>query len=118
MRGSYAVIETSGHMPECPWPTEPCSHTPMQDREPLLCMDCLTECICDRLRACEERKDAEWQRALNAELQYAVGYSDALDAAREAVDAIKDEYIGDKYKYERLALRVALAAIDALRGES
>ena len=43
------------HEPECPWPDEPCGHEPMHDRQPLFCVACLTECDCERLRACEQR---------------------------------------------------------------
>lgn len=89
------------HLPECPWPTPPCSHTPLHDRQPLFCIDCLTECVCDRLRACERR---------------------VLDAALEAVAAL------DRWDHNNYALIFdphgwaidrdeALAAIEALREE-
>lgn len=81
------------HLPECPWPTEPCSHTPMQGREPLFCTDCLTECICDRLCFFEQR---------------------VLDAAREAVR----HALGPMEANDPSQRDTALAAIDALRGES
>lgn len=99
----------------------------MQDRHPLFCLDCLTECICDELRACEQRVTERWEELrgwgesfaykTGSDNGFDAGYRAGLDAAREAVAAIKDEHVGDEYKYERLALRVALAAIDALRGE-
>lgn len=77
------------HLPECPWPEKPCGpdHEPMHDRQPLFCVACLTECICDELRACEQRM---------------------LDAAREAVERVSTLFE---------PLGPALAAIDALREE-
>ena len=70
-------------------------------------------CICAALRACEQRVREEWYEVQSETWEQ--GYKYALDAAREAVAAIKDEHVGDEYKYERLVLRVVLAAIDALR---
>ena len=83
------------HLPECPWPEKPCGpdHEPMHDRQPLFCVACLTECICDELRACE-------QRMLDA----------ALDEARGAVATVS---VSKDTSYE---MRMqALAVIDALR---
>ena len=80
-------------------------------------------CICDELRACEERvlKDTvpgEWH-----EKRIAWVRKDALDAAREAVEAIPAPYKtrGDFETYGPYAegradfKDAALAAIDALR---
>ena len=80
------------HLPECPWPDKPCGpdHEPMHDRQPLFCVACLTECICDRLRACEQR---------------------VLDAAREAVADMVIRTAGNS----AATVDQALAAIDALR---
>lgn len=77
------------HLPECPWPTPPCSHTPLHDRQPLFCIDCLTECVCDRLGACERR---------------------VLDAAQEAIRNRED---GEYFPW--VQVEIALAAIERLR---
>jgi len=46
------------HLPECPL-LEPCSADIPQhgfcSRQNTICIHCERECICDRLRACEER---------------------------------------------------------------
>ena len=83
----------SGHLPEC-WLVE----QPAMILRPF--------CICDRLRACQARVldsdvDAE---ALRQNMAFRKG----LDAAREAVAALPEYALRD----------TAVAAIDALRGES
>jgi hypothetical protein len=80
----------------------------MHDRQPLFCVACLTECICDRLRACEQRL---WQQPLLAVSRRA-GWNDALIAAREAVAALD---IGRDVRFSVDVRADALAAIDALR---
>ena len=77
-------------------------------------------CICDRLRACEQRVEREWiehcnrveQRVRDESWDHGmeVGTHSALDAAREAVAAVGVR------KDTSHDMRVqALAAIDALR---
>ena len=70
-------------------------------------------CICDRLRACEDRGRAEQQVVSNAvgyKLGYAKGRAAALDAARDAVAA--------KWCCSCCVGQItdALTAIDALKG--
>ncbi len=70
------------------------------------------ECICDRLRACEARVRDEYRWLIN---NSATVVDETLDAARDAVAAIPwfDRFaLGRRFRDE------ALAAIDALRGES
>lgn len=43
---------------------------------------------------------------------YASGKRDERDAARDAIMAVEEEYVGDEFKQGRMALRVVLAAID------
>ena len=72
-------------------------------------------CICIRLRACEERVEESMDRAWEkfSRDQFDAGYAAALDAAREAVAALK---IGVLTTGTLLLKREdALVAIDALR---
>ena len=90
----------SDHLPECP-------HS-----EPDLNPGFLVMCICDRLRACEQRV-LEDERALIAVEQTTLAelnaeYRKGLDAAREAVERASSFM---------QPLGPALAAIDVLRGE-
>lgn len=84
-------------------------------------------CICDRLRACEERVNSSnltlWNRTkeearhmIDAGLGIAWkdGFKEGLDAAREALAAIQGDNSG---LLPRWVKRDALAAIDALKGE-
>jgi len=77
-------------------------------------------CICPEIRACEQRVLASC--ALKDGDLYADGYDNALDAAREAVAAElgwEDVDPSDDYKPHTAIWKFrALAAIDALRGES
>ena len=79
------------HEPECPWPDEPCGHEPMHDRQPLFCVACLTECICARLRVCEQRVLAGNERCIKASTEanhriaYRLGRDAGLDAAQDAM---------------------------------
>lgn len=89
------------HLPECP-----CA-------EPHLNPGFLVMCICAQLRACEQRVREE-ERALIAVEQTTLAelnaeYRKGLDAAREAVERVSTLFE---------PLGPALAAIDALRGES
>ena len=111
----------SAHLPECIHPQRdyPCKWC--QE------IDCECPCVCDRLRACEQRVEETWS-AIAGRDQYAEGYADALDAAREAVLAYADDTHqhrgmlkcwpenGDRCDITA-ALRVAAQRIDALREE-
>ena len=69
-------------------------------------------CICDRLRACEDRGRAEQQVVSNAvgyKLGYAKGRAAALDAAR---DAVRDECFHDDDS-EWCVFVAAIAALKA-----
>ena len=72
------------HLPECSWPEKPCGprHEPMHDRQPLFCVACLTECICARLRACEQRVREKYA---DVSAIWNDGYGHGLYAAREAM---------------------------------
>jgi len=95
------MIETSGHLPECPWVPS---------------LDDYEACICDRLRACEQRVMAQFVDGVDE-----VSYRRGLDAAREAVAAYANERLA-LTKHPNMseditaALRVAASRIDALRG--
>ena len=67
-------------------------------------------CICAALRACEQRVNGHRLSYENGvEVGYNKGYVAGLDAAREAVERVSTLFE---------PLGPALAAIDALRGES
>ena len=122
----------SAHLPECIHPQRdyPCSWC--QE------IDCECPCVCDRLRACEQRVRDEILTAAyeSAPAQvrqdevarlYNIGFADALDAAREAVAALEPLLDVEKGMggYDCCGCATvgylwtdALAAIDALRGES
>lgn len=73
-------------------------------------------CICDRLRACEQRvrvNERDWR-----DQAFGIGYAAALDAAREAVAALPytDNY-DHECQWETVIREDAMAAIDALREE-
>lgn len=80
-------------------------------------------CICERLRACEQRvRDEERAGAPVAMIElagYSRGYAAGVQAAREAVAAIPhwDEDSGESL-FRACDKDNVLAAIDALRGES
>jgi hypothetical protein len=81
-------------------------------------------CICDRLRACEQRVlDAIDLPAANVQYQK-VGYADGLDAAREAIAALEPMLDVNKHNggYDccgcstpAMLLDDAVTAIDSLR---
>lgn len=116
----------SDHMPECPL-LEPCSaDTPNHgfcSRQNAICIHCERQCICDRLRACEERVFAlhpEWtvtgmckpecaacRRLTELITEWEYGYEKGIDAAREAVAALPEYRMRD----------TCIAAIDELREE-
>ena len=100
------------HLPEC-WFSDP-------EKVPAVAVNDGWPCICDRLRACEQRVEREWiehcnrveQRVRDESWDHGmeVGTHSALDAAREAVAAVGVR------KDTSHDMRVqALAAIDALR---
>ena len=87
------------HLPECPWPKKPCGpdHEPMHDRQPLFCVACLTECICDELRACEQRVRQEidrkafvWDEGDPYREAYRAGYSKGVRDAHESASWCQD----------------------------
>lgn len=75
----------------------------------------LLPCICESLRACEQRVRYERHWMADWTAGNKQGWADALDAAREAV--WKSIRPGSD-AFSQLVLANALAAIDALRGES
>jgi len=123
------------HLPECPVPAMEAGHGPLHPE------DAEANCICDWLRACEQRVRDEILTAAyeSAPAQvrqdevarlYNIGFADALDAAREAVESIRDAI----YTHYRISceppgkvdwsqhrmcdpINEVLTAIDALRGE-
>jgi hypothetical protein len=87
----------SDHLPECRY---------VNDRG----------CICQALRACEERVHDSWSSFIKVDEERAVAYAAGLDAARSAVAAI--EYrneSGTVFDWPIIDRPEALAAIDALR---
>ena len=67
-----AVITDPYHLPECPYRVD---HPTLPRNRGLIC-------ICDELRACEQRVIAEGDE--QSQIAYTTAYADALDAA-EAV---------------------------------
>jgi hypothetical protein len=92
-----------------------------------MCNECGDDgCICDRLRACEARVRDGWEPWCN-EVSYDAGHAAALDAARDAVAAMEPLLSETPLHggYDCCGCSTldqlhadALAAIDALRGES
>ena len=76
-------------------------------------------CICERLRACEERVSSEYLTPMALattgfdDPRYAKGYAAALDAAREAVASMEIAVAGNS----AATVDQALAVIDALKEE-
>lgn len=91
------MSEQTDHLPEC-W-----DHPDLTDKTG-------HPCICERLRACEKRVLLSKPNIeLSALYGYELGHAEALDAARDAVEALRGDngWTGNP-----------TAAIDALRGES
>ena len=88
------------HLSECP-------HS-----EPALSPGFLVMCICDRLRACEQRTANKIAALLVEGIDWQDGYAAGLVAAREAVAALD---IGRDVRFSVDVRADALAAIDALR---
>lgn len=98
------MAKVTDHMPECPVP-----HMDGLWGLPLHPEDAESNCICDRLRACESRIRSGYADT------YAEGIAAGLDAAREAVESawtLDPSWDGTNWNN---ALHEALAAIDALR---
>lgn len=81
-------------------------------------------CICDRLRACEQRVERRIDFMLAKAHDYGerTGHAAGVQAARDAVAAYADERLvvtkhPNMSEDITAALRVAVARIDALRGE-
>ena len=88
-------------------------------------------CICDQLRACEQRVNSSnltmWNRTqeqaqhiINAGIGIAWkdGFKDGLEAAREAVDSMVIDTVGNsaaEHLRNKAVVSQAIAAIDALR---
>ena len=87
------------HLPECP-------HS-----EPALSPGFLVMCICDRLRACEQRV---WKQPLLVVSRRA-GWNDALIAAREAIETAFWDALEALDPLDPQTITLALNAIDALR---
>ena len=103
------------HLPECPQLTEKPDWYCCEDCDPGVWDDC----ICDRLRACEQRVRMEDDDYAYVAAQAEAdgrrrGWADALDAARRAVDSALD---APPQHNVRVVAQIALAAIDALREE-
>ena len=103
-----------GHLPECPVPEMQAGHGPLHPD------DAQANCICDRLRACEQRVRMEDDDYAYVSAQAEAdgrrrGWVEALDAARDAVETVwTDDPSWDGTNWNN-ALCEALAAIDALR---
>ena len=130
----------SDHLPECPAPLCDWGYSNAE------CMgyeDCHHLCVCDALRACEQRVrqetfDADWSemgQLAAVQIFRRQAYRDALDAAREAVDRLASDMANwssaetaaateatpdltaDQWMWAQRGVHRSLAAIDALRGE-
>lgn len=107
----------SQHHPDCGWLQGPFPHRPMDDREPLFCMDCLTECICDRLRKAEQRgkliqSAVEMDTSvINQNRSYDKGYKKGREDAARDVEALRNRWNG---QHDVVQLNAAVAAA---RGE-
>lgn len=108
------------HLPECPI-LKPCCEDEEFPEHGFCgnfvggrCLHCMAECICDALRACEDRvRKDEQSHFLTRYLlgRNGGGYQRGLDAAREAVAAV--EYLPTNP--EKMIRSMALDAIDALK---
>ena len=77
-------------------------------------VNCTCQCICDVLRACEERIKTHEGCADAERIEgYVDGYADALDAAREAVASMEIAVVGNS----AATVDQALAVIESLRKE-
>ena len=111
------------HLPECPI-LKPCCDDEDFPEHGFCgnfvgrCLHCMAECICDALRACEQRilKDTvpgEWHEKRMAWVR-----KDALDAAREAVESQWTEDPSWDGTNWNNALTSALAAINTPREDN
>lgn len=109
------------HLPEC-WFSDP-------EKVPAVAVNDGWPCICDRLRACEQRVNSSnltlWDRTQEQSqhmitsglgIAWKDGFKEGLDAAREAVEAVDppSEAYDDWHPKGK---RLALSAIDTLREE-
>ena len=96
----------SNHLPECP------------AADPVWHPDYSAPCMCDRLRALEQRvREDEFSYNGDIDTAYGQGWDEALDAAREAVAALPPSPLPERWGV-RTAMNFrgdVLAAIDALR---
>ena len=96
------------HLPECCVGTDDCKAEP--------CLRCHSCCICEQLRACEQRMREEHRhRCSGCDWCYSDGVREALDAARKAVAACTSDR--PSMRGMLISVNDALAAIDALRGK-
>ncbi len=95
----------SEHLPEC-WYSDP-------DKVPAVVANDGYPCVCDRLRACEQRMldDDVPAAAYHGEKGYTMGYAAALDAAEQVVAACGN---GKGYIYSDTMTGVEWA-LDAIR---
>ena len=112
----------SEHLTECEMASPQCAGRASGEthRGVMFCLHCQRRCICNALRACEQRvldeiaADGPWFRSVVHQCceDKQTAYVAALDAAEEAVRAA----LGADERNLHAEL-TALAAIDALRGE-
>lgn len=101
----------SGHLPECD--ATDCGCTPEEECGP----NCINLCICDRLRAAEQRVLDELPPNGADALWYLLGQRKGVKAARDAVAAQSRVSHGGPHTYLCISAPATLAAIDALRTE-
>ena len=101
---------TAEHLPECPakepWYTDMDSYYCCSECNPGVTPPWEWACICNALRACEQRVADEIWGAIRDGSQYKSGFEGGLDAAREAVERVSSLL---------QPLGPAIAAIDELR---
>lgn len=83
------MIETSGHLPECP-----CANTSAHP-DGCLCCEVSSPCICNRLRACEQRVLAPLAQVIPPAVNVVQEIANLMDTARkhgfeEGVQAARD----------------------------
>lgn len=94
----------SEHLPECD--ATDCGCTPEEECGP----NCINLCICDRLRAAEQRVRDELPPNGADALWYLLGQRKGVQAARDAVAAV----VQGNQMFYTTAISDALAAIDGL----
>lgn len=101
----------SEHLPECD--ATDCGCTPEEECGP----NCINLCICDRLRAAEQRVRDELPPNGADALWYLLGQRKGVQAARDAVEAVAVQSRWGTTSHGLIGKGEALAAIDALGGE-